>query len=190
MEPWLYDKKRTINKNYNKLINKSLKYFFLLFIIFFLLILGLLWLCVCIIILALVYFSLLRLIKHIKYAFLKKILKGSFLFLFIFSIAISIKLLLFDIYKIPSSSMNNTLYTNDVIVVNKLKYGPKLPRSPFDIPWVNIAFYFNDKARTSMGTPWWGYKRLSGTTAIKNGDVIVFTMFKANMVIVKRCMGI
>lgn len=86
--------------------------------------------------------------------------------------------------------MENTLFPNDVIVVNKLKYGPKLPRSPFEIPWVNIAFYFNDSARATIGTPWWHYKRLPGTTTIKNGDVFVFTMFKKNMVIVKRCMGI
>ena len=88
--------------------------------------------------------------------------------------------------------MNNTLYTNDVIIVNKLKYGPKLPRSPFDIPWINIAFYLNDNARSTMGTPWWKYKRLSGTTTIKNGDVFVFNMkFKDHTtIIVKRCMAI
>ena len=100
---------------------------------------------------------------------------------------------MFDIYKIPSSSMNNTLYTNDVIMVNKLKYGPKLPRSPFEIPWVNIAFYFNDNAKKRIHENWWPYKRLSGYSQIKNGDVLVFNMpFGANknMVIVKRCMGI
>ena len=89
--------------------------------------------------------------------------------------------------------MNNTLYTNDVIVVNKLKYGPKLPRSPFEIPWVNIAFYFNDNARKRIKENWWDYKRLTGTTTIKNGDVVVFNMpfgSTKNMIIVKRCMGI
>ncbi|GAA3557850.1 hypothetical protein GCM10022395_06420 [Snuella lapsa] len=95
-----------------------------------------------------------------------------------------------DIYIIPSASMNNTLYTNDVILVNKLKYGPKLPRSPFEIPWINIAFYFNDRAKQRINEKWWIYKRLSGTINIKNGDVVVFTMFKDDMVIVKRCMGI
>lgn len=86
--------------------------------------------------------------------------------------------------------MNNTLYTNDVIVVNKLKYGPKLPRSPFEISWLNIAFYFNDNAKKRMNEKWWSYKRLSGYSSIKNGDVLVFNMFNNDMVIVKRCMGI
>lgn len=143
-----------------------------------------------VIIFFLAYYLILYILHFIRHALLKKAIKRSFLFLFIFSIAISIRLFAFDIYKIPSSSMSNTLYTNDVIMVNKLKYGPTLPRSPFDIPWVNIAFYFNKKARDSMYINWWNYKRLSGTSTIKNGDVFVFTMFKKNMVIVKRCVGI
>ncbi len=165
----------------------------LLFIIpiFILLLLDLLWLSITILILTLICWSALGLIRLIKQPLLKKISKGSFLLLFVFFIAIGIKLLMLDVYKIPSLSMNNTLYTNDVIMVNKLKYGPKLPRSPFEIPWVNIAFYLNDKARATMGNQWWSYKRLSGTTTVKNGDVVVFTMpFGNDMTIVKRCMAI
>lgn len=130
------------------------------------------------------------LIPFIKSTVLRKVVKGTFLFFFIFSIAICTKLLAFDIYKIPSSSMNNTLYTGDVMVVNKLKYGPKLPRSPFDIPWINIAFYFNKKARARMGTDWWQYKRLQGITTIKKGDVFVFLLGNSRVFfVVKRCMA-
>nr|WP_302849924.1 signal peptidase I [Polaribacter batillariae] len=131
-----------------------------------------------------------KLLKVIKYVLLKKIAKSIFLFLFIFLTAICIKLLMLDIYKIPSSSMNDTLYTNDVILVNKLKYGPKLPRSPFDIPWLNIAFYFNDKAKKRIKENWWKYHRLSGYSRIKNGDVLVYEYFSKNNFFVKRCVGI
>ena len=86
--------------------------------------------------------------------------------------------------------MENTLYTNDVILVNKLSYGPKLPQSPFEMPWLNIAFYFNKKAKARINEKWWPYKRLSGASEIKQGEVFVFTMFKKNMTIVKRCMGL
>ena len=87
--------------------------------------------------------------------------------------------------------MNNTLYTNDVIMVNKLKYGPKLPRSPFEIPWVNIAFYFNDNAKERIKENWWDYKRLSGTTTIKQGDVFVFSStWNKNFTLVKRCVAL
>ncbi len=46
--------------------------------------------------------------------------------------------------------MKNALFPNDVIIVNKLKYGPKLPRSPFDIPLVNIAYYFNETQKNVL----------------------------------------
>lgn len=158
----------------------------------FFLVKGLFWLAGISILLLASYKLLLWGISQIKINFIRKFLKGLISFVFIFSIAIGIKLLAFDIYKIPSSSMENTLYTGDVILVNKLTYGPKLPRSPFEIPWVNIAFYLNKKMRATMGTDWWDFKRLSGTTKIKKGDIFVFDMefSKDNtMTIVKRCMG-
>ncbi|WP_081997733.1 signal peptidase I [Wocania ichthyoenteri] len=171
-------------------MNKKNKIYTVILILFLLLLLGLWWLSLLFVVLVLLYFISLKLIHLIIYPFLKKTVKSLFLFLFIFIVAINVKLLLFDIYKVPSSSMNNTLYTNDVIIVNKLKYGPKLPRSPFEIPWVNIALYFNKKVRARMNVNLWEYKRLSGTSNLRNGDVVVFTMFKKNMTIVKRCMGI
>jgi signal peptidase I len=98
---------------------------------------------------------------------------------------------MFDIYKIPSSSMENTLFINDVIVVNKLKYGPRLPRSPFDIPLINIGYYFNDTARKRINQYWWPYKRLSGTTTIKQEDVIVFNSpWDKDFILVKRCVAL
>ncbi|MCD6564793.1 MAG: hypothetical protein J7K53_02510, partial [Bacteroidales bacterium] len=41
-------------------------------------------------------------------------------------------------------------------------YGPKLPRSPFEIPWLNIFFYLNKKTRAKADTTWWKYRRLPG----------------------------
>ncbi|WP_345004359.1 signal peptidase I [Snuella lapsa] len=148
------------------------------------------WVSLYTLLLLVLYLTITRFLEKIRNKLIKKTLKGIWTFFFIFLIVIGTKLFMVDIYIIPSASMNNTLYTNDVILVNKLKYGPKLPRSPFEIPWINIAFYFNDRAKQRINEKWWIYKRLSGTINIKNGDVVVFTMFKDDMVIVKRCMGI
>ncbi|WP_245683152.1 signal peptidase I [Flavobacterium glycines] len=116
---------------------------------------------------------------------------GVFLFLLLLSSSICIKVLAFDIYKIPSSSMENLLYPQDVIVVNKLKYGPRLPRSPFEIPWINIAFYFNENAKNRIKEDWWDYKRLSGTSTIKQGDVFVFnSTWSKGYILIKRCMAL
>nr|WP_281299438.1 signal peptidase I [Flavobacterium limnophilum] len=117
--------------------------------------------------------------------------KGIFLFLLLLSSTICIKLLAFEIYKIPSSSMENMLYPGDVIVVNKLQYGPKLPRSPFEIPWANLAFYINRDARSRMKETWWDYTRLGGITKIKQGDVFVFSLNTSlTYFVVKRCVGL
>lgn len=86
--------------------------------------------------------------------------------------------------------MEGTLQNGDIILVNKLKYGPRLPRSPLEIPWVNILFYLTRNKETLNRKAYWSYKRLSGSTDIQNRDVVVFDMFEDNMVIVKRCMGI
>ena len=87
--------------------------------------------------------------------------------------------------------MKNALFPNDVILVNKLKYGSRLPRSPFDIPFVNIAYYFNENAKERIKEYWWSYKRLSGKEAIKKRDVVVFnSLWDKDFVLVKRCIGV
>ena len=168
----------------------KIKYVSFFLLALFILSIGVPWLCFGVILFSLVYWGMMYLIAFIKISFLQKFIKGLFLFLFIASIAISIKLFVCDIYKIPSSSMENTLFPNDIIIVDKLKYGPRLPRSPFDIPWVNIAFYFNKEARDSIKVNWWDYKRLSGASKIKNGDVFVYENFSKNVFFVKRVVGI
>jgi len=153
--------------------------------------LGLVWLAIILILFSITYSIALHYIPLIRYGFLSKMVNGIFMFVFLLSSTISIKLLAFDIYKIPSSSMENMLYPGDVIVVNKLKYGPKLPQSPFEIPWVNLAFYMNKDARARMKETWWDYIRWGGITKIKQGDVFVFnSIWKKEFILVKRCVGL
>ena len=62
-------------------------------------------------------------------------------------LAVWVRIFLFEIYTIPSGSMENTLLPGDRVLVFKLAYGPALPRSPFDIPWFNVLFLVSDKAK-------------------------------------------
>lgn len=160
-------------------------------LILFLVLLGSVWLVITISLFLFIHKIALHFIYLIKTVFLRKIIKGIFLFVFLLSATICVKLLAFDIYKIPSSSMENMLYPRDVIVVNKLKYGPKLPRSPFEIPWVNLAFYMNKNARLRIKETWWDYSRWQGNTTLKQGDVIVFSLNTSlTYFVVKRCVGL
>ncbi|WP_417941931.1 signal peptidase I [Flavobacterium sp. RS13.1] len=172
-------------------MKKLQKKVFLIILALISLVLGLIWLTIIFLLFILIYKFALHFISLIKTTFLRKTVKVIFLFVFLLSVTISVKLIVFDIYKIPSSSMENMLYSGDVIVVNKLNFGPKLPRSPFEIPWVNLFFYMNKDARSRIKDTWWDYSRWSGITTIKEGDVFVFSLNTSlTFFVVKRCVGL
>jgi len=126
--------------------------------------------------------------KSIPFPYLQKVFKTISFFGFVFIIAAGIKILVIDIFVVPSNSMEELFFSGDIILVNKLKYGPKLPGSPFDIPWINILFYFNDKAKSRIGEEWWPSYRLSGYDSVHHEDVIVYQF--DDLFVTKRCVAL
>ena len=107
------------------------------------------------------------------------------------SLAIVIRVFVFEVFSIPSGSMEDSLLTGDKVLVSKLHYGPKIPGSPFEIPWVNLLFYINKEARAGMDSTWWGYRRLGGLSEIRRNDVVVFNHpDQSKIFYVKRCVGL
>lgn len=105
--------------------------------------------------------------------------------------AITVRIFAFEIYSIPSGSMENTLLIGDKIAVSKLNYGPRMPRSPFEIPWLNVLFYFNKNARERIDEKWWDFKRLKGYSELKRNDIIVFNFPDNNKeFFIKRCVAL
>ena len=90
--------------------------------------------------------------------------------------------------------MEKTLLAGDVIVVNKLTYGPRLPITPIGIPFLHQSSFFGSKPYLSfVQLP---YFRLSTSTNIERNDVIVFNYPADNEhpvdhkpLYVKRCIG-
>lgn len=119
----------------------------------------------------------------------------SFLFylmvsLFAFASVIVARVLVLEMYTVPTASMQNTLRPGDRILVSKLQYGPRLPRTPFDIPWINAFLYFNDAASSTAVKNWWKYKRLNGYSAIMHHDIVVFSHpDDEKQILVKRCVA-
>jgi signal peptidase I len=112
-------------------------------------------------------------------------------FLFFFILGIALKMLVFEWYHVPTNSMGQTICAGDRILANKLAYGPRLPQSPFDIPWVNLLFLIRPNNRQRIGEKWWQPHRLSGYTKIKQNDIIIFHIpANMDMVIVKRCVAL
>ena len=111
----------------------------------------------------------------------------------IFLLAISIRVFFIEIFSIPSSSMENSLLPGDKVLVSKLNYGPVLPKSPYEIPWINLIWYLCAGKKVQLDSVYWDYKRLSGFSSIKHGDITVFIhplWGKKDNYFIKRCMAI
>ena len=88
----------------------------------------------------------------------------------------------FQAFKIPSSSMESTLYTGDHLFVEKLTYGPAVPQTPLTIPFTHNQIMGKKSYSTLIRND---YRRLKGFREVKNGDIVVFGFPNGDSVLVK-----
>ena len=88
----------------------------------------------------------------------------------------------FQAFKIPSSSMESSLYTGDHLFVSKLAYGPKLPQTPLTIPFTHNVIGSKESYFTLIQND---YKRLKGFGKVENGDYVVFGFPHGDTVLTK-----
>ena len=88
----------------------------------------------------------------------------------------------FQAFKIPSSSMESSLYTGDHLCVSKLAYGPKLPQTPLTIPFTHNVIGSRESYSTLIQND---YKRLKGFGEVENGDYVVFAFPHGDTVLTK-----
>lgn len=99
-------------------------------------------------------------------------------------VAVFIRVFLFEAYSIPTSSMEKTLEVGDYILVNKVRYGSRLPITPITIPFTHNTLPYSDKVKNSFSSSvQLPYKRLRGFTEIKRYDVVVFNYPEGDTVI-------
>ena len=89
----------------------------------------------------------------------------------------------FQAFKIPSSSMESTLYTGDHLFVSKLTYGPKMPQTPLTIPFTHNIIGRNESYSTLIQND---YKRLKGFRNVAEGDCVVFGFPHGDTVFVRE----
>jgi len=146
--------------------------------------LGLFWLATGIIILAFIAF----LFRSLNFLRRSQIVLAFCLLSAVTVLSVLVRLFVIEVYNVPSSSMENALFPGDNILVSKLNYGPKLPQSPLDIPWVNLFFLLNNAKADSV---YWDYKRLNGYSEVKRNDIVVFKgVENPDEFVVKRCIGL
>ena len=88
----------------------------------------------------------------------------------------------FQAFKIPSSSMESSLYTGDHLFVSKLAYGPKLPQTPLTIPFTHNVIGSRESYSTLIQND---YRRLKGFGKVENGDYVVFGFPHGDTVLTK-----
>ena len=94
--------------------------------------------------------------------------------LFATIVATIIQIYWFQMFVIPTGSMESTLLTGDYILVNKVAYGPRVPMTPLSFPFVHNTMPMNPE-KNSFTTSWQrDYRRLAGCGSVERGDVVVF----------------
>ena len=88
----------------------------------------------------------------------------------------------FQAFKIPSSSMESSLYTGDHLFVSKLAYGPKLPQTPLTIPFTHNVIGSKESYSTLIQND---CRRLKGFGKVENGDYVVFGFPHGDTVLTK-----
>lgn len=88
----------------------------------------------------------------------------------------------FQAFKIPSSSMESSLYTGDHLFVSKLAYGPKLPQTPLTIPFTHNVIGGKESYSTLIQND---YRRLRGFGDVETGDYVVFGFPHGDTVLTK-----
>ena len=91
--------------------------------------------------------------------------------IFVIIVVPLINIFLFQAFKIPSSSMERTLYTGDHLFVSKLTYGPRLPETPLTIPFTHNTIFEKESYSTLIQNK---YRRLKGFREVRRGDCVVF----------------
>ena len=89
-------------------------------------------------------------------------------------VATLVHLFVFQLYVVPTSSMEKTILIGDYLYVDKLAYGPQVPNTPIAMPFVFNTMPFSTTAKSYSECIKWDYHRLRGFGQVEREDVVVF----------------
>lgn len=95
-------------------------------------------------------------------------------------------LFVFQLYKVPTSSMEKTILIGDYLYVSKISYGPQVPNTPIAMPFVFNTMPWSAPQKSYSEAIKWDYHRLKGIKKIKRGDVVVFNYPAGDTVLIAK----
>ncbi len=101
-------------------------------------------------------------------------------------VASLVHIFFFQMYVIPSSSMEKSLLVGDYLYVSKVAYGPQMPNTPVAFPFVHHTVPFSKTKKSFSESVKWPYHRLKGLGRIERNDVVVFNFPAGDTVLLER----
>jgi len=122
-------------------------------------------------------------IKKLASNSIYQIVKYAYIIILPVIFAIFFRTFFFDIYYVPSSSMERTLFPGDYVVVNKISYGVKLPKHLRNIPIIG-SFFNPPENEYNL------YQSLKSFKEFQREDIVVFKAVDgSDKFLIKRIIG-
>ncbi len=101
-------------------------------------------------------------------------------------VATLVHIFIFQMYVIPTSSMEKSLLVGDYLYVSKVTYGPQMPNTPLSFPFVHHTMPFSQTKKSFSEAVKWPYHRLKGLRKIARNDVVVFNFPAGDTVLLEN----
>ncbi|MEG2614714.1 MAG: signal peptidase I [Alistipes sp.] len=101
-------------------------------------------------------------------------------------VASLVHIFVFQMYVIPTSSMEKSLLIGDYLYVSKVAYGPQMPNTPISFPFVHHTMPFSLTKKSFSEAVKWDYHRLRGLGNIQRNDVVVFNFPAGDTVLLEK----
>ena len=97
-----------------------------------------------------------------------------------------VHIFIFQMYVIPTSSMEKSLLIGDYLYVSKVTYGPQMPNTPLSFPFVHHTMPWSQTKKSFSEAIKWDYHRLKGLHGVERNDVVVFNFPAGDTVLLEN----
>lgn len=92
----------------------------------------------------------------------------------------------FELYTIPTSSMESSLMVGDFLSVSKIAYGVRVPQTPVAVPFIHNKLPLTQSAKSYSEIIKLPYIRSKALNPVKRNDVVVFNYPDGDTVVAER----